>query len=62
MTRTPDRMSQSATFAADVEFDLLDQHHDPVSGQGTVPARRPEPGPIAVQPIASPFFAEAVRA
>ncbi len=62
MTTEPDRMSQSATFSADAEFALVDQHRDPVSGTGVVPSRRPEPGAIAVLPGASPFFIEAVRA
>ncbi len=62
MTTTPDRMSQSTTFAADAEFDLVDQHRDPVAGQGVVPKRRPQPGPVAVLPAASGFFLEAVRA
>lgn len=62
MPTDPDRMSQSASFASDADFELVDQHRDPVSGHGTVPARRPEPGPIAVLPEASRFFLDAVRA
>ncbi len=62
VTPSPDRMSQSATFAADAQFELADQHRDPLAGHGVVPVERPEPGEIAVLPIASPFFSEAVRA
>lgn len=58
----PDRMSSSATFSADAAFLLTDQHRDPVSGHGRVPERRPEPGEIAVLPLASAFFSEAVTA
>ncbi len=57
-----DRMAASATFAADAEFLLTDQHRDPVSGRGSVPAHRPQAGPIAVLPHASDFFAQAVIA
>lgn len=59
---TSDRMASSATFSADAVFELTDQHRDPVSGQGRVPDRRPEPGEIAVAPVASPFFSDAVTA
>ncbi|MBX9719487.1 MAG: hypothetical protein K2X36_11700, partial [Microbacteriaceae bacterium] len=59
---TNDRMTASATFSADAAFLLTDQHRDPVSGQGRVPQRRPEPGEIAVLPQSSAFFAEAVAA
>lgn len=55
-------MSASATFAADATFLLTDQHRDPVSGNGRVPAIRPEAGPIAVLPLASGFFHDAVLA
>lgn len=61
MTTAPDRMSQSATFDADAVFDLIDQHRDPIAGQGAVPSRRPDPGALAVLPAASGFFIEAVR-
>lgn len=61
MTPT-DRMTASATFSADAAFALTDQHRDPVSGNGRVPDRRPEPGEIAVLPQSSGFFAEAVAA
>ncbi len=57
-----DRMVASATFAADAAFLLTDQHRDPLAGQGWVPARPPQPGPIAVLPHASAFFTEAVIA
>jgi len=57
-----DRMSSSATFSADAEFLLTDQHRDPVSGHGRVPERRPMPGEIAVMPLASAFFSDAVAA
>lgn len=62
MPTDPDRMSSSASFAADAVFELADQHRDPLAGQRHLPARRPEPGPIAVLPDTSPFFTEAVRA
>ncbi len=58
----PDRMSSSATFSADATFVITDQHRDPVSGHGSVPERRPQPGEIAVLPLASEFFSEAVAA
>ena len=61
MTTAADRMSQSANFDADAEFDLVDQHRDPVAGHGEVPPQRPEPGALAVLPGASGFFIEAVR-
>lgn len=61
MTST-DRMSDSATFSADAVFALTDQHRDPVAGEGRLPQKRPEPGEIAVLPIASPFFSDAVAA
>lgn len=59
---TPDRMASSASLSADAVFAVADQHRDPLSGQGRVPDRRPEPGEIAVAPMASPFFSEAVTA
>lgn len=58
----PDRMTPSATFSPDAAFLLTNQHHDPVSGNGRVPERRPLPGEIAVLPQASEFFAAAVTA
>jgi len=58
----PDRMTASATFAADAVFALTDQHRDPVAGQGRQPARAVEPGRIAVLPTASEFFTAAVVA
>lgn len=57
-----DRMTASATFAADASFLLTDQHRDPVAGHGRVPERVPVAGEIAVLPHASDFFAEAVLA
>lgn len=62
MTTTQDRMSQTGGFTADDPGLRVDQHRDPVSGHGVVPARRPEPGPITVLPQTSPLFADAVRA
>jgi len=62
VTTSSDRMSQSATFAADAEFEIANQHRDPLAGRGVVPAVRPEPGDLAVLPIEAPFFIEAVRA
>jgi phosphoglycerate dehydrogenase-like enzyme len=58
--KSSDRMASSATFAADTVFAVADQHRDPVSGHGRVPDRRPEPGELAVAPMDSPFFSEAV--
>ncbi len=58
----PDRMSASATFAADATFDLTDQHRDPASGNGRQPDRALSPGPIAVLPQASAFFSAAATA
>lgn len=58
----PDRMTASATFAADAVFALTDQHRDPVSGNGQLPDRPIEPGRIAVLPQASDFFTSAVVA
>ena len=55
-------MASSATFASDAVFALTDQHRDPVSGHGRVPDSRPDPGEIAVAPVASPFFSDAVTA
>lgn len=57
-----DRMTASATFAADATFLLTDQHRDPLAGHGSLPDRPPQPGEIAVLPHASEFFAEAVLA
>lgn len=59
---TSDRMSRSAAFDAGAVFSIADQHRDTLSGQGRLPDRRPEPGEIAVAPMASAFFAEAVTA
>lgn len=59
---TSDRMASSAALSADAVFAVVDQHRDPLSGQGQVPNHRPEPGEIAVAPMASPFFSEAVTA
>lgn len=55
-------MASSTSLSADAVFAVADQHRDPLSGQGRVPDRRPEPGEIAVAPMASPFFSEAVTA
>jgi len=38
------------------------QHRDPISGSGTTPRTRPEPGPIAVLPSAPATFVDAVAA
>ena len=48
---TSDRMSRSAEFAAGAVFSIADQHRDPLSGQGRLPDRRPEPGEIAVDSL-----------
>ena len=41
---------------------MRQQHRDPLSGSGTTPSPRPEPGQIAVLPSAPPAFVEAVVA
>ncbi len=58
----PDRMTASATFAADAQFTVTDQHRDPLAGHGRQPERLVPPGPIAVLPQASDFFTAAVTA
>ena len=42
----PDRMTASATFAADAQFTVTDQHRDPMAGHGRQPERLVHPGDV----------------